>query len=76
MITDKAALINRAGRRIALTCQISKERTGRLFCDPSSFDMKDFSDELTLECEDGARCEIKITSIGAQHLTFVGRVIA
>lgn len=76
MTMEKANLINRAGQRIALTCQISKERTGRLFCEPNGFDISEFSDELTLDCEGGARCEIKITSIGAQHLTFVGRVIA
>lgn len=73
---EKANLINRAGQRIALTCEISEERTGILFCDPKSFDISEFSDELTLDCADGARCQIKITSIGAQHLTFVGTLIA
>uniref|UniRef100_UPI001AECAD87 hypothetical protein n=1 Tax=Bosea sp. FBZP-16 TaxID=2065382 RepID=UPI001AECAD87 len=46
-----------------------------IICDPSILILADLQGDLMLETDDGGRCHIRITSIGADHLTFTGRVI-
>lgn len=70
-----ARLITKTGQRAEMICDMSKERSGKLICDPSILALADLQGDLMLENDDGARCHIRITSIGADHLTFAGRVI-
>jgi len=70
-----ARLITKTGQRTELVCEMSTERSGKLVCDPSILALVDLQGDLMLETDDGGRCHIRITSIGADHLTFAGRVI-
>ena len=70
-----ARLITKTGRRAEMVCDMSNERSGKLICNPSTLALADLQGDLMLETDDGGRCHIRITSIGADHLTFAGRVI-
>jgi hypothetical protein len=58
-----------------MVCDMSKERSGKLICDPNILALADLQGVLMLETDDGGRCHIRITSIGADHLTFAGRMV-
>ena len=53
-----------------MVCDMSNERSGKLICDPSILALADLQGDLMLEADDGGRCHIGITSIGADHLMF------
>lgn len=70
-----ARLITKTGQRAAVVCDMSNERSGKLHCDPKVLALADLQGDLMLETDDGGRCHIRITSVGADYLTFAGRVI-
>lgn len=70
-----ARLITKTGQRAEMVCDMSKERSGKLICDPNILALADLQGDLMLETDDGGRCHIWITSIGADHLTFAGRMV-
>lgn len=74
-IRTMARLITKTGQRAEMVCDMSNERSGKLICDPSILALADLQGDLMLETDDGGRCHIRITSIGADHLMFAGRVI-
>jgi hypothetical protein len=70
-----ARLITKTGQRSEVICDMSRERSGKLSCDTAALDLADLQGDLILETDDGGRCHVIITSIGADHLTFVGRMM-
>jgi hypothetical protein len=80
MPTGNAHLITRAGRRIALSYQLSTSsgnvRTGNLLCDTSVIDPGVFCERMTLVCDDGISFDIVATHVGDRHISFVGNVLA
>ncbi|MFC5391774.1 hypothetical protein [Bosea vestrisii] len=71
-----ARLITKTGQRAEMVCDMSDERSGKLICDPSILAFADLQGDLMLETDDGGRCHIGITSIGADHLMFSAMALA
>lgn len=70
-----ARLITKTGQRSEVVCDMSNDRSGKLLCDPKVLALADLQGDLMLETDDGGRCHIRITSVGADYMTFAGRVI-